>query len=241
MTSSIPLALGVVGASGFVVKVKAENTPWSKSFAWSLKVGLWVVGIRIMTGVLIGVPIPGRTLFSLPIIPLPDWMAGIRIGGPVTIERLSSTAHDGIMIAAIIALLGAAASLSSPHRLLRSMPVMVYEFGVTIVIATSILPQFVASIGRIKTAQRLRGHESKGLLSWRRIALPLFEESLSRSLDLAAAMDSRGYGYTRKRSRYRKDRWTSRDYILCAIAIASFIRPELLILIVALSPLLVAP
>ena len=241
MTSYIPLAFGVVGAAGFIVRRKAEKAPWAKSFAWSIKVGTWVIVIRVLTGVLIGVPIPGRTLFTLPIIPLPDWMAGIRIGGPVTFERLSSTAHDGILIAAIIGLLGAAASLSSPHRLLRSMPVMVYEFGVTIVIATSILPQFVTSVSRIKEAQRLRGHESRGLASWRRIALPLFEDSLSRSLDLAAAMDSRGYGYSRKRSKYRNDHWTTRDYALCAFALLVFLRPEYLLIIVALSPLVLAP
>ena len=96
MTSSIPLAFGVVGAAGFIIRRKAEKAPWAKSFAWSIKVGTWVIVIRVLTGVLIGVPIPGRTLFTLPIIPLPDWMAGIRIGGPVTFERLSSTAHDGI-------------------------------------------------------------------------------------------------------------------------------------------------
>ena len=241
MTSSIPLAFAVVGAAGFVVKQKAEKAPWAKSFMWSVKVGIWVIAIRMITGILIGVPIPGRTLFTLPIIPLPNWMAGIRIGGHVTLERLSSTAHDGILIAAIIALLGAAASLSSPHRLLRSLPVMVYEFGVTLVIATSILPQFVTSIARIKQAQRLRGHETSGLASWRRIALPLFEDSLSRSLDLAAAMDSRGYGYTPQRSRYRKDPLTPRDYLLASLAIASMLKPEFLVLLVALSPILVAP
>ncbi|CAB5047871.1 MAG: hypothetical protein F2927_01745 [Actinobacteria bacterium] len=241
MTSSISIAIAVVGVTAIVVRNKAEETPWAASFSWSLKMGLWVIAIRVLTGVLIGVPMPGRKILTLPVIPLPHWMAGIRIGGPVTLERLTSTAHDGIMIASIIALLGAAASLSSPHRLLRSMPVMVYEFGVSVVIATSILPQFVTSISRIKQAQRLRGHESTGLLSWRRIALPLFEETLSRSLDLAAAMDSRGYGFTRKRSKYRQDRWTSKDYLLCGIAMVSLVKPELLVLVAALSALVVAP
>ena len=167
-------------------------------------------------------------------------MAGIRVGGPVTWERLSSTLHEGLMLAAIIALLGAATSLSSPHRLLRSIPVMIYEFGVAVVIATSVLPQIVSSTGRIRQAQRLRGQSVHRFSSWRRIALPLLEDSLSRSLDLAAAMDSRGYGFSRKRSRYRPNNWSNREYLLIASSAIAIYFPIAAILTVALA-LLLAP
>ncbi len=217
--SSVPLALSTVGAVAIVVWRKSENAPWSKSFQWSLKLGMWVIAIRTLTGILIGVPTAGRILFAIPQIPLPTWMPGIRIGGAVTLERLMATAHDGIIIASIIALLGAAASLASPHRLLRSLPVMVYEFGVAVVIATSVLPQLVTSSVRIREAQRLRGQDVKGLKNWRRMALPLLEDALSRSLDLAAAMDSRGYGFSKKRSKYRPNRWRIAEYSLCLAAL----------------------
>ena len=241
MTSSVLIAGAVVGAVAIIVYRKAERVPWAATFPWALKVGLWVLAIRVSAGVLIGVPIPGRTLFTLPILPLPSWMIGIRIGGAVTLERLTATAHDGAMLAAIIVLLGAAASLSSPHRLLRSLPIMVYEFGVAVVIATSVLPQLVASIARIRDAQKLRGQETHGLLSWRRIALPLLEDSLARSLELAAAMDARGYGYSRKRSRYRPNSWGVNEYLICAVASVALIKPQYLVLIAALLPLFLAP
>lgn len=217
-TSSVPLALGIVGAVAIVVWKKSENAPWSKSFQWSLRLGIWIIGIRTLTGILIGVPTVGRKLFTIPQIPLPTWMPGVRIGGMVTAERLIATAHDGIIIASIIAVLGAAASLASPHRLLRSLPVMVYEFGVAVVIATSVLPQLVSSSARIREAQRLRGQDLRGLKAWRRLALPLLEDALSRSLDLAAAMDSRGYGFSRKRSKYRPNSWRISEYSLCLAA-----------------------
>lgn len=223
--SSVLLALATVGAVAIVVARKSENAPWSKSFQWSLKVGIWVIAIRTITGVLIGVPSAGRTLFTIPQIPLPTWMPGIRIGGVVTAERLTATAHDGIMLAAIIALLGAAASLASPHRLLRSLPVMVYEFGVAVVIATSVLPQLVSSSARIREAQRLRGQNIRGLRGWRRLALPLLEDALSRSLDLAAAMDSRGYGFSRKRSKYRPNSWRLSEYVLCIVSLVCLAYP----------------
>lgn len=225
--SSVLLALITVGVVAIVVLTKSENAPWSRSFQWSLKIGIWVIAIRTLTGVLIGVPSAGRTLFTIPQIPLPTWMPGIRIGGVVTAERLIATAHDGIMLAAIIALLGAAASLASPHRLLRSLPVMVYEFGVAVVIATSVLPQLVTSSARIREAQRLRGQNNRGLQGWRRLALPLLEDALARSLDLAAAMDARGYGFSRKRSKYRPNSWRVSEYLLCASAVLAVVYPIL--------------
>jgi energy-coupling factor transporter transmembrane protein EcfT len=144
-------------------------------------------------------------------------MPGIRIGGAVTVERLSSSLHEGIIIASLIALFGAATSLTSPHRLLRVTPSFIYEIGITLVIATSLFPQLATSAQRIRTAQKLRGIENVKLRS---IALPLLEESLSRSLQLAASMDARGYGMSRKRSRYRPQQWLIRDTTLVASATA---------------------
>ncbi len=236
-SNSLILAVSVVGVVAVVVVKKSERAPWANSFRWALTMGLWIIVIRIFIGITIGVPTYGRTLFVLPIVALPSWMAGVRIGGVVTLERLSATAHEGFMLAAIIALLGAASSLSSPHRLLRSLPVMVYEFGVAVVIATSVLPQIVISAGRIRQAQTLRGQSSKSL---RRFALPLLEDSLSRSLDLAAAMDSRGYGFSRKRSRYRPSIWSYREFSLMLPSLAAIIIPAFAFF-VAIAALFLAP
>jgi len=207
------------GVVAVVVFLNRDDAPWGKSFNWTLKITAWILLIRTIIGVLIGVPIPGTTLFTVPILPLPDWMPGIRIGGTVTYERLSSAVTEGILICAIIVILGAAASLTSPHRLLRVLPVYIYEFGISIVIATSVLPQLVTSVTRIRQAQKLRGQSLRGFASWRRVAIPLLEESLARSLDLAAAMDSRGYGVSKKRSRYRPIKWCGADSLVVLSAL----------------------
>jgi energy-coupling factor transporter transmembrane protein EcfT len=102
---------------------------------------------------------------------------------------------------------------------LRVLPVYIYEFAVAVVIATSVLPQIVTSVKRIRMAQRLRGQSTKGFTSWKRVAIPLLEESLARSLDLAAAMDSRGYGVSKKRSRYRPISWRLKDSLVVASAL----------------------
>jgi energy-coupling factor transporter transmembrane protein EcfT len=146
-------------------------------------------------------------------------MPGIRIGGTVTWERLSSSLTEGLLICSIIVIFGAAASLTSPHRLLRVMPIYIYEFAVAVVIAASVLPQLVSSVKRIRMAQRLRGQKTRGFSSWKRVAIPLLEESLARSLDLAASMDSRGYGVSKKRSRYRPISWRLKDSLVVITAL----------------------
>ena len=237
--SSILLAIIVVTLVALTVHRNGRGTAWSHSFRWALIMGMWVVLIRTAIGVLVGVPIPGRTLFSIPVFPLPTWMAGVRVGGGVTLERLTSTTHESIIIAGVIALIGAATSLSNPHRLLRSLPIMIYEFGVAVVIATTVVPQLVMSITRIRQAQQMRGQSVRGIRQWKKIALPLLEDALSRSLDLAAAMDSRGYGFSRKRSRYRVEKIQSGEYgIACASIFAIFI-PIPFVIFSALLPLLV--
>jgi len=208
------IALAIVGAVAFLVYIRRDGSPWNRSFNLSLRIGATILAIRTVVGILIGVPIPGTILFRLPILDLPSWMPGIRIGGAVTLERLSSSLHEGVIIATMIALFGAATSLTSPHKLLRVTPSFIYEIGITLVIATSLFPQLAVSARRIRVAQKLRGIEK---IRIRSLALPLLEESLARSLQLAAAMDARGYGVSRKRSRYRPQPWLMRDnYVVLA-------------------------
>ena len=213
-------AIAAVGVMSVIVFTQRDDAPWGGSFNATLKVSVWIIAIRAIIGVLIGVPIPGTTLFTIPTVPLPSWMPGIRIGGTVTLERLNSSLSEGIIICAILVVFGAAASLTSPHRLLRVLPVYVYEFGISVVIATSVLPQLVSAVSRIRMAQRLRGQKTHGVKAFKRIALPLLEESLARSLDLAAAMDSRGYGINKKRSKYRPIKWARIDVAVVLAGLA---------------------
>ncbi|CAN2202079.1 CbiQ ABC-type cobalt transport system, permease component CbiQ and related transporters [Candidatus Nanopelagicaceae bacterium] len=215
------IALAIVGAVALLVYIRRDGSPWQRSFLFSIRVGAVILAIRTVVGILFGVPIPGTKLFTLPILDLPSWMPGIRVGGVVTLERLSSSLHEGVIIATMIALFGAATSLTSPHKLLRVTPTFIYEIGITLVIATSLFPQLATSARRIRTAQKLRGMEK---IHIRSIAIPLLEESLSRSLQLAAAMDARGYGMSSKRSRYRPQPWLMRDnFILILTGLATIV------------------
>lgn len=230
-----------LGFMTVLVLTAAPQSPWSGSFWVALKLGVWIILVRVLISVLVGVPYPGRTIFTLPQLSFPSWMAGIHLGGAVTAERLSITFHEAFVMAGVIACFGVASSLTSPHQVLRSIPVMLYEFGVAVVIATTLIPQFVAAVQRIRQAQKLRGQEKKHLRNWQRIAIPLLEESLARALNLAAAMDSRGYGFSRKRSHYRKAPWRFGEYVLALICAITLFTPTWGIYVLLTAPFIVKP
>jgi energy-coupling factor transporter transmembrane protein EcfT len=213
-------ATGLVVASAILVRELKTDHPWSRSFAVAMRFVAIIIAIRMMIAIVIGVPIPGTTLFTLPTAQLPDWISGIRFGGPVTLERLSSTLAEVMVIVGVVALFATATTLTSPHRMIRSLPVAFYQLGLILTISTSVFPQLVASIERITMARRLRGQQITGLRHWRKIAMPLLEESLERSLDLAAAMESRGFGQRRIRSMYRPDPWGSIENLILLTSIA---------------------
>jgi energy-coupling factor transport system permease protein len=205
--------------SVLVFKFKSDG-PWADSYKWALKLALAVILFRVFIGIVIGVPVPGHVLFTIPTIPLPDWMAGITLGGAVTWQRVSSTIIESLNIASIIALFGAATALTNPRAVLRSIPPIFYEVGMVLVIATTLTPQLVGNLKRIRIAQKMRGISTNRFLSWRQIAMPLLEDSLARALDLAAAMDSRGYGQSRKRSKYRPQKFAFRDLLFLSTSLA---------------------
>lgn len=165
----------------------------------------------MVIAILIGVPMPGRTIFSLPEIYLPELFVGIRLGGPVTTQRLLSGFDEAILLVALILLFAAANALSNPHSLLRILPKRFYGIGLATVMSSSVAPQAARGIERVRNARRLRGQNSRGLSSWRGVALPVLEDSLERSIDLAASLESRGYGYFPRPTKYRPEIWRVRD------------------------------
>lgn len=210
ISDSVIGAFFALGGAAFIVYRYRGDGPWRNSFKWSIVAGLYLIAIRAIAGIVIGVPRVGETIFTLPRIYLPSWMPGIRIGGPVTWERLSFSLREGLIIATVIALFGAANSVTSPHKLLRIMPSRVYQLAVTLTIATSVFPQLISSITRIRQAQYLRSGRKPRISQ---VAIPLLEESLGRAVALAESMEARGFGQTKSQSRYRPIRYTNKDLL----------------------------
>ncbi|MER7000475.1 energy-coupling factor transporter transmembrane protein EcfT [Streptomyces sp. NPDC000410] len=193
-----PLLLGLlVGVAGYVVAARRTDAPWARSYGAFVKLGLFVIAVRLVFSVVLGSPIPGtHVLVTLPEVPLPDWAQGIRIGGRVTAEQLVFALYDGAKLAALLICVGAANALANPARLLKSLPGALYEAGVAVVVAMTFAPNMVADVVRLRTARRLRGRPTGGVKAVLQIGLPVLEGALERSVAVAASMDARGYGRT---------------------------------------------
>jgi energy-coupling factor transport system permease protein len=203
-TSNVLLLGLLIGVTAIVVAARAGNAPWARSYPAALKLGLFIIAIRMVFQILFGAGVGTTVAFTLPEIPLPEWAVGIRIGGEVTVEGLVAGLIDGVRLATIIACFGAANALTGPTRLLKSVPGALYEMGVAVVVALSLAPQLVLDAQRVSAARRLRGRSTKGVRGIGGLIGPVLDGSLRRSLDLAAAMDARGYGRTAGVSRSRR-------------------------------------
>ena len=184
------LLLLAVSVAGLVVVAKRGSSPWARAFRLYLGLGAFVVVVRVVLHVLVGFKFGDHRLWSLPSVDLP----GITLLGPLYLEGLLAAAVEGLRLAAIIACVGAANALANPKRLLRAVPAALHEVGTAVVIAVTVAPQLADSVQRVRRARALRGEGGTGLRAVGRVALPVLQDTLDRSLLLASAMDSRGYG-----------------------------------------------
>lgn len=192
-----PLLLGLIVATiALVVSRRRTDAPWARGFRAYLLLGVVVVGIRVLFRMLLDGQSGATTLFTLPELPLPEAAAGIRIGGPVSLEGILAALYDGMRLATMLACIGAANALANPKRLLKAVPGALYEVGSAVVVALSVATQLVESVHRVRRARRLRGTPGRGLRGMTSLVVPVLEDALDRSLALAAAMDARGYGRT---------------------------------------------
>ncbi|WBB80387.1 energy-coupling factor transporter transmembrane protein EcfT [Micromonospora sp. WMMD882] len=192
-----PLLLGLlVAVAALVVVRRRGDAPWALAFRMYLMLGAVVVAMRVVFRIVFGGGQGTHVLVRLPEIPLPGWAAGIRLFGPVAAEQVLGGFYDGLRLATMLVCLGAANALANPRRLLKAVPGALYAVGTAVVVALSVAPQLVESVLRVRRARRLRGASGRGMRALRGIALPVLADALDRSLALAAAMDSRGYGRT---------------------------------------------
>jgi len=190
------LLLLLIGVACLTVAARRSASPWADSFRLYLWLGLFIVVIRVLFRILVGGGDGGRVLLDLPTVPLPHWTLGLRLLGSVTQESLLFGLYDGLRLATIVICVGAANSLANPKRLLRSVPPALYEIGSALVVAITVLPHLADSFRRVRAAQTLRGGDGGRVRGLRRLLVPVLEDSLERSLALAAGMDTRGYGRT---------------------------------------------
>ena len=186
------LALGAVAVS--VGTVCRADAPWGRSLGTFVKIGIFVIVVRVALQVIFGERLPGTVLFTLPTIPLPGWAAGVSIGGPVTAQSLLVAFVGGLRLAVVLVAFGAVNSVASPRELLRSLPGILNEVAVAVTVGLCFVPEIMEAIARVRRARQLRGRPTTGVAGWRGVAIPVLEDALERSTQLAASMGARGFG-----------------------------------------------
>ena len=218
-TQNIAFYILVILIYAFVVRLRKNQDTYGDSFKLAVQLAASALVIRLIFGVIIGTPLPGNIWLTLPQLHMPDWLAGIRIGGAITEQRIISVFTESITFALILLAFGAASSLSSPMKLIKMISGRIYLFGITLIIATSVMPQIVQSFKRVVAARRMRGLQKLSISNFRSVITPVLEESLERALDLSISMESRGFGQRVKPTRYRAEKFAGKDLGVMAISL----------------------
>lgn len=125
-------------------------------------------------------------LFTLPAsLPL--------IGGPVTLEAVIYGALNGLVLTGMFAAFLALYQAVPTYALIRLIPRGLYPVGVVVSVAVAYVPTTLAQFQQIREAQRLRGHQVRGVQDWLPLAMPLLVSGLERAMQLAEAMAARGF------------------------------------------------
>lgn len=173
------------------------DSPLARSFGLFARAGGVVfLGYVLFAVVTVGGARGATALLTLPALRLPDWLGGVVLGGPITAEALAWGATRGLSIWALMTLFGAFNALVDHYRLLRLAPRSLFHAGLAVTIAVAFVPGLVRSSAEIVVAQRARGHRFGRPRSWLALVAPLLAGSLEKSLQLAEALDARGYGRT---------------------------------------------
>lgn len=131
-------------------------------------------------------------LFTVPGPSFPDWMGGLRLGGPVSAEGLLAAAIRGLAIVCIVMAFFVFSSSVSPQRLLRTSPAALFQAGLVLTIGLTLVPSIVEDLHRVREVRALRGAPN-GFRSLPSLAVPILLGGLERAMHTAEAMEARGY------------------------------------------------
>ena len=192
--TEIAVLLVIIAAVVTITLVAREAAPWSRSLGFYLAMALAVVAIRVLFRVVFNFDSPTNVAFTLPSLTISlAELGSTQLFGRVSWDSLFGALRDGLRMAAIILSIGLANTLANPRKLLKNTPGALYEVASAWVIAINMAPQLIESAKRVKKASRLRGRSKRGnLLS--SLLIPVLEDTIDRSLALAASMSARGFG-----------------------------------------------
>ena len=153
---------------------------------------------------------------------IPSWVPGL--GGPITAEAIVYGVDVALGIVAAVLVVAPLSRVLHPHDLLDAFPRALQRTAAMTGAAVNLVPAVARNAVAIGEAQRMRGSDSTRLRRWRGVAAPVVLSALDDSLQLAEAMDARGFG-SGPRTRYAPATWdiaatTVTAAAVCAIVLA---------------------
>jgi energy-coupling factor transport system permease protein len=189
VTTNPVYLLLLVAVAWFVYAARRVSGPTARSFRLFLIAGIVTMLVRTAL-VLLGTVTASNTLFA---------------------------ALEGLRLATILVIFGTFNAVTDPFGVVRLAPRRFHEPALAAALALSIAPRTVASVQRVREAQRLRGIRISPLRSLPALAVPVLENGMEDALTLAESMDARGHGRGR-RTRYRPQVWSPVALVATATA-----------------------
>ena len=182
-------------------------------YAWVYVVGITISALTIFVLTPFVETLGSHPLWTGPVIPVVGQL-------DVTREELWSGAHGALRLAAFGLAFAAYVLLIDHDRLLEAAS-FARRFVLTVVLATRLAPTLEQDARGLAESLRARGVEVHGLRGRGRLLSPLIAGSLERSLNLAEAMEARGFGRP-GRTQVPGARWGAADRLAC-VAAAAFV------------------
>lgn len=135
----------------------------------------------------------------------------------ITSEELASAATQALRLAAVGLAFAAYALLLDHDRLVQAAS-FARRSVLAVALATRLVPTLERDAAGLVEALRGRGVAVDGLRGRSRLLSPLLAGSLERALNLAEAMEARGFGRP-GRTRLPRGNWTRRDRLALAAAV----------------------
>ena len=155
--------------------------------------------------------LPGTVFWSGPTIPVVGTL-------DVTSTELSGALFNACRLAAVSLAFSAYALWLDHDRLVQAAG-FARRSVLAVALATRLMPALERDAAGLVEALRGRGVEPEGLRGRARLVSPLLAGSLERSLNLAEAMEARGYGRPARTSIPRPP-WRALDFAVVALAAA---------------------
>jgi energy-coupling factor transport system permease protein len=199
----------VPAAIAGVLLVLCLRAPASRRWPYLLGCAMTAGAVLVITPLVVvdGVDV----LWSGPMLPVLGQL-------DVTTEELAGAAIQAVRLAVVTLAFAAYAMLLDHDALLRSAR-FARRSALVVALATRLVPTLERDARGLVEALRGRGVEVEGVRGRARLVSPLVSGSLERALNLAEAMEARGYGRAGS-TRAPSPRWRSLDRLALAAAVA---------------------